>query len=317
MADEPLFGVFKEEKGLAVSGEPYEKPVETHTRHQGKQLIVNNLSAIKGHGRDTWLDKNLQLITPSDSYCEPLDLPTIVAARAGPGAGSEPDSGGRISDKPFRPSHPAAKSGRNAGSLYGTFGPNDIFFDPDANARRPITAPSDPPRPLGNIYTNNPKRGGPGYPDQYRLLAGGSYKYVPDEYNRGRILEKSMKTEARARIPKPFCHGTRTSGCFTPDSQLYATPPRRPPSRPRSEAPGRPAWRPNNPAARGPYCGLLSQPAYVPCPEPGDKPKSQSPSPARPFVPTSGGFKRLSMWSVNPYEREARPPADPDGMALV
>ncbi|GIL77365.1 hypothetical protein Vretimale_2797 [Volvox reticuliferus] len=311
MAEQELFGVFQEEKGLAVSGEPYDKPVDVHTRHHGKQFEVPNCSAISGKGPDAWFDKNLKLATPADHYSEPLDLPTIVAARAGPAAGAIPESNGRpLHDRAFRPSNPSQRSGKASGSLYGTFGPLSLFFAaPESGGhdqpRRPITAPVDQ-EALGNIYTNNPKRGGPGYPDQYRLLSGGSYTYVPDEYQRGRTLEKALKHEARARIPTPFWGGTRANGVFTSDSELYATPPPKSPTRSRSASDGRPAWRPNNPGPKGRYCGLLSSPSYIPCPAPPDKPQPQLrnwPSPSRPFVPSTAGHKRLSMWSVNPYER--------------
>lgn len=35
------------------------------------------------------------------------------------------------------------------------------------------------------------------YPDQYRLLSGGSYAYTPDEFDRGRKLEKVGGWDAR------------------------------------------------------------------------------------------------------------------------
>ncbi|GLC42631.1 hypothetical protein PLESTB_001121700 [Pleodorina starrii] len=328
MADQELFGVFKEENGLAVSGEPYEIPVDIHTRHHGKQFSTPNCSAITGKGREAWFDKDLQLATPADNYSEPLDLPTIVAARTAQEAVPDTSSaaGGRpLHDKPFRPSHPSQRPGKTSGSLYGTFGPISLFFAvPEGSGHdddhRPITAPQQLQPSLGNIYTNNPKRGGAGYPDQYRLLSGGSYSYAPDEYQRGRTLEKVLKHDARARIQKPFWGGTRANGVFTPDNELYAMPPNKPPPRSRSASDGRPAWRPNNPAAKGRYCGLLSSPTYIPSPESPEKhlrhyPAAAAaaealklrnyPSPARPFVPTSAGHKRLSMWSVNPYERVA------------
>ncbi|EFJ48730.1 hypothetical protein VOLCADRAFT_120838 [Volvox carteri f. nagariensis] len=276
MADQPLFGVFQEEKGLAVSGEPYDKPVDVHTRHNGKQFEVPDCTAISGKGPDTWFDKSLKLATPADQYSEPLDLPTIVAARAKPST-AIPQSGGRpLHDKPFRPSNPSQRPGKASGSLYGTFGPISLFFavpegsGDHSDTRRPITAPVDTDA-LGNIYTKPPRKGGPGYPDQYRLLSGGSYTYVPDEYQRGRTLEKALKHEARARIPKPFWGRTRANGVFTSDSELYAVPPAKSPTRSRSASDGRPAWRPNNPAPKGKYCGLLSSPTYIPSPAPPEK----------------------------------------------
>ncbi|KXZ42268.1 hypothetical protein GPECTOR_171g194 [Gonium pectorale] len=161
-----------------------------------------------------------------------------------------------------------------------------------------------------SIYTNNPKKGGPGFSDTYRLISGETYKYVPDEFQRGRTLEKTMKAEARARIPKPFWGGTKAPLTFTSDRELYARPP--PPKQRHSSANDRPnPWRPNNPAPKGPYCGLLSPPAYVPCPDPAPR------SPRRPFIPASAGHKRLSMWTVNPYEREPIPPHEPDGAVFL
>ncbi|KXZ42267.1 hypothetical protein GPECTOR_171g193 [Gonium pectorale] len=110
MADMSTYGVFKEEMNLAATGDPYDKPFAPDSRHTGKQFSVPDCTAVSGRGRDSWLDKSLQLATPSDPYRDPVDLPTIVLPRqAGPEPGAE---GGppRISDKPFRPSHPSVKS---------------------------------------------------------------------------------------------------------------------------------------------------------------------------------------------------------------
>ncbi|KAG2433037.1 hypothetical protein HXX76_008764 [Chlamydomonas incerta] len=309
MADQPVFGVFKEEPGLA-SCAPYQPPSEAaliQSRTQGKQFVIPDTTQIKGSGRDTWLDKSLPIGTiPGDRYVDPVNISNMLDSRG---------RGPFISDKPFRPTQPSARSGRAKGHPYGTFGPPNTLYDTDAslgkNSGRPVTAPGDK---LRQIYTCTPKRGGMGFPDQCRLMGGTAYAYVPDEYNRARIVEKSMKVEARAKIVKPFMGGSRVNGCFSSDAELYAAPPPGQAMRARSASVGRPAWRPNSPAQKGRYYGTLGQPNhYIPNPEPDAKagrllrPEG---GPVRPFVPVSAGHKRLSMWSVNPYEREARPARD-------
>ncbi|KAG2448685.1 hypothetical protein HYH02_006042 [Chlamydomonas schloesseri] len=310
MADQNLFGVFKEEPGLA-SCAPYQQPQDAaliKSRTHGKQFVIPDSTQIKGSGRDTWLDKKLPIGTvPGDRYVDPINISNMLDSRG---------KGPFISDKPFRPTQPSARSGRAKGHAYGTFGPANTLYDTDAslgrNSGRPITAPANK---LRQIYTSTPKKGGMGFPDQSRLMGGTAYTHVPDEYNRARIVEKSMKVEARARIVRPFMGGSRANGCFSSDAELYASPP---PggqhTRARSASVGRPAWRPNSPAAKGRYYGTLGTPNhYIPNPEPDTKAQRllrPDGAAVKPFMPVSAGHKRLSMWSVNPYEREARPARD-------
>lgn len=77
-----------------------------------------------------------------------------------------------------------------AGSLYGTFGPARLLIDTDASTsgRRPVTCPSADSR--RNIYVNPPHVGGPGRLVQDNTIGGTKFDHVPDEYCRGRRLEK-------------------------------------------------------------------------------------------------------------------------------
>ena len=54
------------------------------------------------------------------------------------------------------------------------------------------------------IYTCPQKKGGFGYGLSERTIGGKPLAYMADEYQRGRILGRELRHEARKRIPKPF-----------------------------------------------------------------------------------------------------------------
>lgn len=75
------------------------------------------------------------------------------------------------------------------------------------DARVPMT-PCDPGRltVAASAFPPAPIR----FPDQCRLMGGATYAYVPDEYNRARIVEKVSSADTRAM----------TCGCRRAPSQL-------------------------------------------------------------------------------------------------
>jgi hypothetical protein len=161
------------------------------------------------------------------------------------------------------------------------------------------------------IYTSPSKVGGPGFPISERTLGRTTFQYFPDEYLRGRTLDKTLKSKARERINAPFIgSATAKSATFTSNADLYgyashirqyAAVPKPPEEKP---------WAPVS--KRSPRSqGLFSAPSHM-----EERPfggaaglalRDGSIGPPRakpmhpPFCPAGNSKRRLSMWSPNHF----------------
>ncbi|KAF5838296.1 hypothetical protein DUNSADRAFT_3092 [Dunaliella salina] len=266
------------------------------SRHKGKQFGVPFQP--KGKGPDAMIDKNLRLTVPGDKYIEPYNLQKdLGASKSIHGRAFVPPTG--------------SKSLGGSGTIYGLFGnPKDMFnTTPLMSQQKPPTPPVQGKR---NIYVSPPKRGTYGFPIQDRSIGGTRFDFVPDEYCRGRLLDKELKKEARARIPKPFISTGRSNKGFEPMSSYMG------PSAPQSQsqrAQTTPsvhhsrAFKAPNPPQKGQGYGTLGKFEYIPNPS---LPPKESKQPTGVFKPAGGHHKRLSMWSPSPYEYAPRPPPNND-----
>jgi len=304
--DRELFGVFREEKSINA-GDPFIKPPpKVAPRHAGKQFGVPYQP--KGSGPDAMIDKTTKLTIPGDMYTDQFDIQRALEKR----------DGKPISSKPFVPAHPAPKSA-GSGDLYGIFGrPKELLdTDPSTAAKGLGTQKSEADK-RKKIYASPAKFGTFGYPVQDRTIGGTRFDYIPDEYAPGRNLDRKLKAEARAKFTKPFVSTGRTGKGITPIP--YNTVPgpekRSIDFRSSSADASRKPWRQTNPPAKGPGYGTINKLVYIPDPvkepqyTPRDAPKPKG------FKPAGSSHTRLSMWSVNPYAYEARPPANND-LALL
>ncbi|KAJ9515690.1 hypothetical protein QJQ45_002669 [Haematococcus lacustris] len=200
---------------------------------------------------------------------------------------------------------PPMRSRCGSGSLHGIFGPASGQLDTDASlgSRSPnklLTASLDGKR---SIYVNPSKKGTYGYPLQDRSIGQTRYDFIPDEYMRGRILDREMKREARAKVPKPFLATSVTNkspltvAAIGPATKLAA----RGGSAPSDN---RKPWKASNPAPRGRGYGALSAIEYIAAPP--QMPLFHKEA-VKPFRPGGGPYSRLSMWPINPFQYAPRP----------
>ncbi|KAL6760705.1 hypothetical protein V8C86DRAFT_2550287 [Haematococcus lacustris] len=284
-----LYGTFREETGVLL-GDPYGVGYKGLQRHQGKQFAAP--FPPKGTDQDGLLDKATKLTVEGDHYQEPRDLAKEVGSHR------------QIHGKPFVPgSGPKDRCG--SGSLHGIFGPASGQLDTDASlgSRSPnklLTASLDGKR---SIYVNPSKKGTYGYPLQDRSIGQTRYDFIPDEYMRGRILDREMKREARAKVPKPFLATSVTNkspltvAAIGPATKLAA----RGGSAPSDN---RKPWKASNPAPRGRGYGALSAIEYIAAPP--QMPLFHKEA-VKPFRPGGGPYSRLSMWPINPFQYAPRP----------
>mmetsp|Transcript_4205 Transcript_4205/g.7501 ORF Transcript_4205/g.7501 Transcript_4205/m.7501 type:complete len:312 (-) Transcript_4205:364-1299(-) len=300
-----LYGVFHEETSIGLNT-PYDVKSSESTRFRGKQMLTHIEVSGKA-SRDAYFDKTINLTMAGDIYIDPSGVEKEISKKLSHLASPH--------TKPFFPTNPSKKTGLSKGSLEGTFGPSRQLLDTDSVvASRDRLLQSAGPRGVGprNFYTRPSLEGNGGYPFQYRNIGGTSQTYLPDEYLRGRILEKQLRQTARSKIPKPFVSG-KVGDTFSRDANLFANPPLRPAtsstsSRQTPSGENRPKWVPSHPQKKGRgNNGTLSPLVYMSDPEtlrPDTAPTGVSNSKA--FRPASGGFNRLSSMTVNPYYSSPR-----------
>mmetsp|Transcript_22931 Transcript_22931/g.58550 ORF Transcript_22931/g.58550 Transcript_22931/m.58550 type:complete len:305 (-) Transcript_22931:609-1523(-) len=289
-----LYGTFNEEKSVYI-GDPYQQHKYELSRHKGKTFNVPFQP--KGKGPDAMIDKTTKLTIAGDTYIDPYSLQKDLSKRSS------------IHAKAFVPVG-GTKKMAGSGSLYGIFGPPRELLDTDASlgakSGRPASSPVAGKR---NIYVAPQKKGSFGFPWQDRSIGGTRFEFIPDEYQRGRILEREMKREARAKIAKPFVSMGRTGKGIVPLSPTMPAEP--PPPRPPKDNSIKKAWKAPNPPQKGVGYGTISKIEYVPVGPNDAKYDKDAPKP-KAFKPVGGIHNRLSMRAVNPYQYAARPPPDND-----
>lgn len=300
--DREYFGVFREEESLA-GGDPYHQHAYKHSRFGGKQFGTLGVQGKGGNtvGPDGLIDKTMKLTVGGDTYLDAREVEKKLTKQLG---------GENVSTKAFVPVNPAAKS-TGAGSLFGTFGPQESLVDLDASAsahRPKQTTMADRKR---NLYVNPPKKGSYGYPVSDRTIGQTKLAYIPDTYAYGRTLERQMKKDARAKINKPFVGMGRTGRGIEPAPFLSSPGPDTRPGKASTANTG-PRWKPANPATKGKGdYGCINKLEYVPNPEKPTQRRDPSEK-SKMFKPVGNGHTRLSMWAPNPYACDARPPPDND-----
>mmetsp|Transcript_4427 Transcript_4427/g.7340 ORF Transcript_4427/g.7340 Transcript_4427/m.7340 type:complete len:306 (-) Transcript_4427:957-1874(-) len=288
-----LFGVFSEPSAL-FTGEPFSKNGYELSRHKGKNFVAPITPS--GKNSDALIDKTTKLTSRGDVYLDPY---LVNKALSTPSATIHP--------KAFVPVG-GTKNPSGAGSMYGVFGAAAELLDTDASQAKggKPTSAADKKR---NIYCSPARRGTYGFPIQDRTIGGTHYDFIPDEYCRGRILEKDMKKEARAKFGKAFVSTGRTGQGIVPILPAPTHGPDRRLDSRSGSAPiaGRKPWKASNPPPTGPS-GVLAPIKYIACPSVETKAKSGSATKA--FKPVGGGHSRLSMWAPNPFAYKARDPPD-------
>ncbi|GAX83263.1 hypothetical protein CEUSTIGMA_g10689.t1 [Chlamydomonas eustigma] len=265
--DRELFAVFREETSIGV-GDPYKDLNPVPERYKGKQFEAPYQP--KGKGSDAMIDKNMKLTTPGDVYHDQLQVERIIQKKLGMKS---------IVDKPFMPSNVTPKL-CGSGSMYGYITPPILDTDPGGGAallERQAWRDAGGKR---KIYAVPAKKGSYGYPLQDRTLGQTKFEYVADTYDYGRVLDRRLKAESRARFIKPFVATGVTGRGITPisSSQPPANGPasldspsgKRGGSAPSSQQ-GNPmmhsrSWKPSNPAAKGRGFGTISSIPYIPNP---------------------------------------------------
>mmetsp|Transcript_23167 Transcript_23167/g.68867 ORF Transcript_23167/g.68867 Transcript_23167/m.68867 type:complete len:317 (-) Transcript_23167:489-1439(-) len=298
LRDRELFAVFREEASLA-NGDPYQPSNPTPDRYKGKQFGAPYQP--KGSGHDAMIDKTTLLCVAGDTYLDPHMVDRALTRAMG-----QP-----ISDKPFKPAAVPPKP-PHAGSTVGMIGDPMLDTCPTMRAQTSANVKAESKR---NLYVNPPKKGTYGFPDHDRTIGGTKLVYIPDMYAPAAALTRKMRAEARARFVKPFCASGRTGSGIVPTVNYMggAGERRQRPMTTGSLRHDKP-WRSAPPTVKGKGdYGCINKTVYIPQ---MSTPPARKELDKKPFHPPSCNHSRLSMWSVNKYAYEARPPVDND-MSLL
>eukprot|EP00193_Tetraselmis_chui_P021106 CAMPEP_0177771200 /NCGR_PEP_ID=MMETSP0491_2-20121128/11424_1 /TAXON_ID=63592 /ORGANISM="Tetraselmis chuii, Strain PLY429" /LENGTH=308 /DNA_ID=CAMNT_0019288651 /DNA_START=66 /DNA_END=992 /DNA_ORIENTATION=+ len=283
-------------------GDPYDKRKGLgRSAHKGRQFLCNGQKWGK-QTPDCYIDKEARNLFEGEPYKSAYDREREVA-RASRAA--------RLSDKPFRPSHPA-KITRNAGGLEGCIG--EVYLS-RAEGEGSRSDPKPLPRPgLRNFTIAAPKTAPAGYPLDM-VMIGKPPEHMVEPYHPALEMEKRLKKQAREKIHKPWgAVGGRSDGVF--DRNIYSAP-AGPAYRESSRRKGIHAvpFRPGNPGKKGNYAfAKLSETNYTnwdgePYKDPhrGDLVGKAAQLGSKPFRPI-GGAKTFYTPSINPYSHDAQPP---------
>mmetsp|Transcript_39769 Transcript_39769/g.66724 ORF Transcript_39769/g.66724 Transcript_39769/m.66724 type:complete len:297 (-) Transcript_39769:52-942(-) len=142
-------------------------------RYEGKQMA--SPFPTSGRNPDAYIDKEFKRLSENDVYLDPSQVARNLLKREGK----------NVSEKAFLPSSPA---------------PRYAILPHSAGPSHTESMRSSGPAPK-NFLTSRPMAGGFGRTGHF---IGKSNEYMPDEFLRGRIVEKEEKAKAREKINKPF-----------------------------------------------------------------------------------------------------------------
>ncbi|KAG1659550.1 hypothetical protein FOA52_015354 [Chlamydomonas sp. UWO 241] len=282
LRDRELFSTFREEPSIAA-GDPYKEANPIPERFKGKQFAAPFMP--QGTGMDAMIDKTTPLTIPGDVYLDPHVVDRMRSQNAG-----KP-----ITDKAFKPVGTAPKS-PHAGSTFGLIGDPMLDTCPTAAAQTSSTVKA---LGLKNLYVQPAKKG------TYDST------HMPDAYDPGSGISRSMRQAARAKIGKPFVSSGRTGRGIVPVINNMGAGGEIPKQRAQSAGSATHAkpWRSAPPTIKGKGdFGCINKTEYVS----GGYVPVPKPSFTKPFKPSGGTHERLSMWSVNHYAYEGRPAPNND-----